>query len=39
MGATRCDLKKADEALFLAASEAAHARASQPRASRRRARS
>ena len=31
MGATRCDLKKVDEPLFLAASEAAHARASQPR--------
>jgi hypothetical protein len=35
MGATRCDLKKVDEPLFLAASEAAHARASQPRRSRR----
>jgi len=29
MGATRCDLKKVDEATFLAAAEAAHARASQ----------
>lgn len=35
MGATRCDLKKVDEALFLAASEAAHARAAQPRKSAR----
>jgi hypothetical protein len=35
MGATRCDLKKADEPLFLAASEAAHARASAPRKGRR----
>jgi hypothetical protein len=35
MGATRCDLKKVDEPLFLAASEAAHARASQLRPSRR----
>jgi hypothetical protein len=35
MGATCCDLKKVDEPLFLAASEAAHARASQPRGSRR----
>jgi hypothetical protein len=33
MGWTRCDLKKVDEATFLAASEAAHARASQPRPS------
>ncbi len=33
MGATRCDLKKVDEPLFVAASEAAHARASQPRKS------
>lgn len=31
MGATRCDLKKVDDPLFLMASEAAHARASQPR--------
>ncbi len=29
MGATRCDLKKVDQPLFLAASEAAHARASR----------
>ena len=35
MGATRCDLKKVDEPTFLAASDAAHARASQPRPSRR----
>ena len=35
MGATRCDLKKLDEPLFMAASEAAYARASQPRNSRR----
>ncbi len=35
MGATRCDLKQVDEPTFLAASEAAHARASQPRPSRR----
>ena len=35
MGATRCARKEAGEALFLAASEAAHARASQPRSSRR----
>ncbi|HLK88553.1 MAG TPA: MmcQ/YjbR family DNA-binding protein [Polyangia bacterium] len=35
MGATRCDLRKVDEPTFLAASEAAHARASQPRPSRR----
>jgi hypothetical protein len=35
MGATRCDLKRADEALFLAASEAAHARASAARKGRR----
>lgn len=31
MGATRCDLAKVDETTFLAAAEAAHARASQPR--------
>src|SRR6185437_17180958 len=31
MGATRCDLAAVDEATFLAAAEAAHARASQPR--------
>jgi hypothetical protein len=35
MGATRCDLEQVDEPTFLAASEAAHARASQPRPSRR----
>jgi hypothetical protein len=35
MGATHCALKKVDEATFLAAAEAAHARASQPRPSRR----
>jgi len=35
MGATRCDLKAVDESLFLAAAEAAHARASQPRSGRR----
>jgi hypothetical protein len=35
MGATRCDLKKVDEPLFMAASEAAHARAIQVRKSRR----
>jgi hypothetical protein len=35
MGATRCDLKKVDETTFLAASEVAHARASEPRKSRR----
>lgn len=35
MGATRCDLRKVDEPTFLAASEAAHARASEPRPSRR----
>jgi len=33
MGWTRCDLKKVDEAIFLAASEAAHARAAQARKS------
>ena len=33
MGATRCDLKKVSEPLFIAASEAAHARASEPRKS------
>lgn len=31
MGATRCDLRQVGEPLFLAASEAAHARAAQPR--------
>jgi len=31
MGATRCDLKKVNHALFVAASEAAHARASTAR--------
>jgi hypothetical protein len=36
MGFTRCDLKKVDETTFLAASEAAHARANQPRTRRRR---
>ena len=36
MGATRCDLKKVDEAIFVAAAEAAHTRASEPRGSRRR---
>ena len=35
MGWTRCDLKKVAEPLFLAAAEAAHAGASQPRKSRR----
>ena len=35
MGATRCDLKKVDAALFVAASEAAHARASGPLKGRR----
>jgi hypothetical protein len=35
MGATRCDLKKVDEPTFLAAAEAAHARASEPGRSRR----
>ena len=35
MGATRCDLKKVDEPTFIAAAEAAHARASQVRKSRR----
>jgi hypothetical protein len=35
MGATRCDLKKVDEATFLAAAEAAHARASEARGRRR----
>jgi hypothetical protein len=35
MGATRCDLKKVDQPTFIAASEAAHARASQPRNNRR----
>jgi hypothetical protein len=34
-GATRCDLKKVDEPIFLASAETAHARASQPRNSRR----
>jgi len=33
MGWTRCDLKKVDEALFVAASEAAHARAAEARKS------
>ena len=32
MGATRCDLKKVDAATFVAAMEAAHARAAAPRA-------
>jgi hypothetical protein len=31
MGATRCDLKKVNEPLFIAAAEAAHARASRTR--------
>ncbi|HXJ19967.1 MAG TPA: MmcQ/YjbR family DNA-binding protein [Polyangia bacterium] len=31
MGATRCELKRVNEALFIAAAEAAHARANQPR--------
>ncbi|HEY7370594.1 MAG TPA: MmcQ/YjbR family DNA-binding protein [Polyangia bacterium] len=31
MGWTRCDLKKVDEATFVAAMEAAHARADTPR--------
>jgi hypothetical protein len=35
IGATCCDLKKVDEPTFMAAAEAAHARASQPRKSRR----
>jgi len=35
MGATRCDLKKVDDATFMAAAEAAHARASTPRHKRR----
>jgi hypothetical protein len=35
MGATRCDLEQVDEPTFMAAAEAAHARASQPRNSRR----
>lgn len=35
MGATRCDLKKVNEATFLVVAEAAHARASQPRGGRR----
>jgi hypothetical protein len=35
MGWTRCDLKKVDEPTFVAAAEAAHAHASQPRTSRR----
>jgi hypothetical protein len=35
MGWTRCDLKKVDEPIFLAAAEAAHARASQPPKTRR----
>jgi hypothetical protein len=34
MGATRCDLRKVDGPTFLAAAEAAHARASRPRAGR-----
>ena len=34
MGATRCDLKQVDQATFIAALEAAHARASQPRKER-----
>jgi hypothetical protein len=33
MGWTRCDLKKVDAPIFLAAAEAAHDRASQPRKS------
>jgi hypothetical protein len=33
MGWTRCDLKKVDEPIFLAASEAAHARAAEARKS------
>jgi hypothetical protein len=33
MGWTRCDLKKVAEAIFLAAAEAAHTRANQPRKS------
>jgi hypothetical protein len=35
MGATRCDLKKVDDATFMAVAEAAHARASAPRNKRR----
>lgn len=35
MGATRCDLRAVDERTFLAALEAAHERASAPRAKRR----
>jgi len=35
MGWTRCDLKKVDEPTFIAAAEAAHARASEVRKSRR----
>jgi hypothetical protein len=35
MGATRCDLKQVDEATFVAAAEAAHARASEVRGRRR----
>jgi len=35
MGATRCDLKKVNDALFVAASEVAHARASGRRPGRR----
>ena len=35
LGWTRCDLKKVDEPIFLAAAEAAHARASQPPKTRR----
>ena len=35
MGATRCELKKIDEPTFLAALDAAHARASEPRGRRR----
>jgi hypothetical protein len=35
MGFTRCDLKKIDEATFLAAAEAAHARANASRPGRR----
>jgi hypothetical protein len=34
MGWTRCDLKKVDAATFLAAAEAAHARANEPRKAR-----
>jgi hypothetical protein len=34
LGATRCDLNKVDEATFLAAAEAAHARASEARGRR-----